>query len=184
MAVWKCSNGSPVRSLRAFAYPYSACLIHLLRIKMLNNLWLQGFPSCPCAVRPVLVTFRGSVPSWLRVLLSQRCLAIAVEQKCFLLVIEITPYHYLSACYKTADRFQIPVVKDNALPPCPALLVCSRTANAVPMVLGGSFPFSTFMTRNKKMKSCVKLRKLQKPGRGWLSPGQFVSSRGMSEVSF
>lgn len=184
MAVWKCSNGSPVRSLRAFAYPYSACLFHLLRIKMLNNLWLQGFTSCPCAVRPVLVTSWRSVPSWHRELLSQRCLAITVEQKCFLFMIEITPYHYLSACYRAADRFQIPVVRDNPLLPCPALLVCSRTANAIPTVLGGSFSFSMFMTRNKKMKSCVKLRKLQKPGRGWLSPGQFVSSRGMSEVSF
>lgn len=106
--------------------------------KLLNNSWLQGFASCPRAITPVLIASWVSVHSW-HGAFSQRCLAITVEQKCFLLVIEITPYHYLSASYKAAVRFQIPVVKDNPLLTCPAFLVCSETANAIPAVLGGSF---------------------------------------------
>lgn len=77
---------------------------------------------------------------------------------------EITPCGYLSASCNAADKSRNPVVKDNPLLTCPALPLCSQTVNAIPKVLGGSF--SMFMTRNKKMKSCMKLGKLQKPGRG------------------
>lgn len=148
---------------------------------MLNNSWLRAFASCPRDITPASIASWISLHSWHGVV-SQQCLALPVQREGFLFVVEITPY--LSASYKAADRFQIPVVKDNPLLTCPAPLVCSQTANVVPGVLGGSFLFSMFMTRNKKMKSCVKLRKLQEPGRGWLPPGQFVSSRGTSEVRF
>lgn len=104
------------------------------------------------------------------------------EQKHFLFMAEITPCGYLSARCNAADKSRNPVVRDNPLLTCPALPLCSQTVNAVPKVLGGSF--SMFMTRNKKMKSCMKLGKLQKPGRGWLSPEQFVSSRGTCEAGF
>lgn len=133
----KWSNGSPVRSLRASAYPYWDCSIHPLRKDTLNNSRLQDFASCPRAVTPVLIASWVSVHSWQGVF-SQWCLAITVGQKCFLFAIEITPYHCLSASSKAADRLQIPVVKDNPLLTCPTLFVCCQTANAIPAVLGGS----------------------------------------------
>lgn len=97
-------------------------------------------------------------------------------------VVEITPCGYLSASCNAADKSWNPVVKDNSPLTCPALSLCSHTINVIPKVLGGSF--SMFMTRNKKMKSCTTLGNLQKPGRGWLSPEQFVRSKGTSEASF
>ena len=114
--------------------------------------------------------------------LNQCCLAIPLGRKALPVEVETTPCGYLSASCNAADKSRNTVVKDNPLLTCPAHLLCSRTVNAIPKVLGGSF--SMFMTRNKKMKTCVKLGKLQKPGRGWLSPEQFVSSKGTSEASF
>jgi hypothetical protein len=55
----------------------------------------------------------------------------------------------LSNSCKAADKFQTPLAKDNPLLTCPALLLCSQMANAIPDVLGGSF----FFVHDKKQEN-------------------------------
>lgn len=134
----------------------------------------SGFCPCGCSFLRKVCTVGTE--------LNQCCLAIPLGRRALPIEVEITPCGYLSASCNAADKSRNTVVKGNPLLTCPAHPLCSKTINAIPKVLGGSF--SMFMTRNKKMKSCAKLGKLQKPGRGWLSPEKFVSSKGTSEASF